>query len=380
MTDWPRLDSTDDVMRRAITIARNGIGAVEPNPAVGAVIVDINLSLLAEGWHERFGGPHAEVNAIRNLEARFPDPSERDEVVRGATLFVTLEPCCHQGQTPPCTQAIIDAGLKRVVYAHGDPSPHVDGGGRLTLHNAGIEVESGLLEDDAAALLAPFLKRVRTGLPWVHAKWAMTLDGRIAARTGASQWISNETSRGIVHALRGRMDAIVVGANTARIDDPLLTARPAGPRTPVRVVVDSRGTLSLASQLVRTAGDAPVLLAVGATHDPNNVERLSECGVEVLNLDDGDGRVDVQGLLLELGRRQMTNVLFEGGGGLHGAVFDQELADEVHVFIAPKIVGGNDAVCAVGGTGLARIPEAVMSGTIEVVDCDGDMYVHGFVR
>lgn len=380
MTHNSQFASPEEVMRHAIEIARRGIGAVEPNPAVGAVVVDSQLANLAEGWHERFGGPHAEVNALRNLEAAIPDSNERMAVVADATLYVTLEPCCHQGQTPPCTQAIIESGLKRVVYAHGDPSPHVDGGGHVLLHEAGIDVSAGLIETEAAALLAPFLKRVRTGMPWVHAKWAMTLDGRIAARTGASQWISNETSRSIVHELRGRMDAIVVGSNTARIDDPLLTARPAGHRTPTRIVIDSSGTLSPECQLVRTVNEAPVLVAVGASPDSRNVELLRNAGVEVVAMDDGNGHVEVRGLLLELGERQMTNVLVEGGGGLLGAIFDQQLADELHVFVAPKIVGGADAYSPVGGTGLDAIPHDGLAGAVEVMDCDGDVYIHGFVR
>lgn len=379
MTRSHQFESPTDVMRHAIELARYGIGSVEPNPAVGAVVVDSELKLLADGWHERFGGHHAEVNALLGLTSQIPDERQRQQAVADATLYVTLEPCCHHGQTPPCTQAITDSGIRRVVYAHGDPSPHVAGGGYALLRDSGIDVSFGLLESEAAALLAPFLKRVKTGLPWVHVKWAMTLDGRIAARTGASKWISNEASRDIVHELRGRMDAIIVGANTATVDDPLLTARPPGPRVPTRIVIDSQASLPLDSQLVRTADEADVIVATGRSPDTGNVAALRHAGVEVLTFA-GAEHVDLPALLRELGERQMTNVLVEGGGGLHGAIFDGQLADEVHVFVAPKIVGGAGAVSPVAGVGLDTIPRDNLRGAVEWVDCDGDLYLHGFIN
>ncbi len=355
-------------MRHALALAADGIGRVEPNPPVGAVLVDENLHLLGEGFHESYGGPHAEVNAIRNA----------GEAARGATLFVTLEPCAHHGKTPPCTQAVIQTGIARVVVAMRDPSPHTDGQGIAELEAAGIPVEVGLLEDEARALTAPFVKRITSGRPWVHLKWAMTLDGRIASRTGHSQWISNDASRRVVHALRGRMDAILIGANTARLDDPLLTARPASLRKPVRVVVDSHATLSLESQLVRTVDQAPLLVACTATAPNENVERLQAAGVDVLSVPSSkDGRIDLDALLCELGNREMMNILIEGGGELAGALFDADAVDELHVFIATKLVGGRDAVSPLGGVGLETIPELaqLQHPTIDILD--GDIYVHG---
>lgn len=222
-----------DVMRRALELARQGEGYVEPNPMVGAVIVDDYLQCLGEGFHRQFGGPHAEVNALREAGAR----------AQGATLYVTLEPCNHHGKTPPCVDAVLQAGLRRVVVGMPDPFAKVNGAGIARLREHGVAVEVGLLEAEVRRLNAPFRKLVETGIPWVHAKWAMTLDGKIAARTGHSQWISGAASRAVVHRLRGRMDAIVIGIGTALADDPLLTARPAGPRVATRVVLDSTARL-----------------------------------------------------------------------------------------------------------------------------------------
>lgn len=368
------------VMQRAIELAARGLGSVEPNPPVGAVIVDENLRLLGEGFHEKFGGPHAEVHAIGQAGPR----------AAGATLYVTLEPCCHQGKTGPCTKAVVDAGLRRVVVAMQDPAPHVSGGGIAALKAAGVEVEVGLLEREARRLTAPFVKLVTTGLPWVHAKWAMTLDGRIATRTGASRWISGEASREIVHRLRGRMDAIVIGSGTAAADDPLLTARPPGPRTATRIVVDSQARLSTESQLVRTVDQAPVLVATLESAPEADVRRLRQAGVEVVALPPAEtehpvrgsqpeleDRPDLAALVRELGRRQMTNVLVEGGGRLLGGFFDRGLIDEAHVFVAPKIVGGEDAVSPVLGAGLDQVLRQPQLDEPQVEIIGGDVYIHG---
>src|SRR5438876_10929485 len=225
-------DSDWHWMRRALELAEGGRGYVEPNPLVGAVLVR-DHQLVGEGWHQRYGEAHAEVHA---LAAAGP-------AARGATLYVTLEPCCHIGKTPPCTEAVMRAGIERVVAAMVDPFPQVAGRGAALLRDAGILVEMGLGEAEARRINAPYLKLLATGRPYVHAKWAMTLDGKIATRTGDSKWISNEASRRIVHTLRGRMDAIIVGIGTVLADDPLLTARPAGQRTAVRVVLDSQGRM-----------------------------------------------------------------------------------------------------------------------------------------
>jgi diaminohydroxyphosphoribosylaminopyrimidine deaminase/5-amino-6-(5-phosphoribosylamino)uracil reductase len=380
--DRMQFGSPEAVMRRAIELARQGEGRVEPNPMVGAVVVDRDLRLLAEGWHEQFGGPHAEVHALRRAGDR----------ARGATLFCTLEPCAHQGKTPPCTEAVLAAGVARVVIGSHDPFPQVNGRGIARLRQAGLQVDTGVLDHDVRQLNAPFRKLIQRGQPWVHAKWAMTLDGRIASRTGASQWISNALSRGRVHDVRGRMDAILVGVGTALADDPLLTARPPGPRTAMRVVVDSQARLPLDSQLVRTAREGRVLVATTEQAPPARRAALAAAGVEVLVLPtesgasepaagrSSGGRVDLPSLLSALGARRMTNVLVEGGGGLLGALHDQRLLDEVHVFIAPRLLGGASALSPVLGWGVEH-PSAGQTLDEPVVEVlDGDVYVRGRVR
>ena len=366
-------------MHRAVELAACGLGFVEPNPQVGAVIVDDCLNLIAEGFHERFGGPHAEVNALRQAGDR----------AAGGTLFVTLEPCRHDGKTPPCTTTLIKAGLRKVVVGMKDPAPHNDGAGIEELRTAGIDVELGLLNAVVARLTATFVKRVTTGHPYVHAKWAMTLDGKIASRTGDSRWISNEASRKIGHTLRGRMDAILIGQGTATADDPLLTARPPGPRTAARIVLDSRATLPLTSKLVLTVDDAPLLVVVSEAAPATDVERLRSVGAEVLTLPsecvaEASGEAscrqqqpDLTSLLDELGRREMTNVLVEGGGRLLGSFFDQDLIDECHVFVAPKLLGGWQAISPIAGLGLQNVPQLpqMIEPDIEIIG--GDVYIHG---
>jgi diaminohydroxyphosphoribosylaminopyrimidine deaminase/5-amino-6-(5-phosphoribosylamino)uracil reductase len=342
--------SDESWMRRALELAARGRGAVEPNPMVGAVAVREGV-IVGEGWHQQFGGPHAEVFALSG-EAR------------GATLYVTLEPCCHQGKTPPCTKAVIAAGISRVVAAMLDPFPKVAGGGFVELRAAGIAVENGVCEAEARELNAPYLTLLEKGRPWVIAKWAMTLDGRIATRTGDSKWISNEGSRRKVHELRGRVDAIVVGSGTALADDPALTARPPGPRVATRVVLDRRGRLPLTSQLVRTAREVPTLVVTEC-----DGAAFREAGCEVLN-------ADLSGLMGELGRRRCTNVLVEGGAGVLGAFFDAGLVDEVEAFVAPVVIGGESARSPVGGAGVEKIGEGRrLDARVEVVE--GDVWVRG---
>ena len=235
-------------------------------------LVARGAEIVGEGWHRRFGQAHAEIEALRIAGAR----------ARDATLYVTLEPCCHEGKTPPCTRAVLAAGVARVVAAMADPFPKVAGGGLAKIRAAGVEVECGVLEDEARRLNAPYLKLLSTGRPWIIAKWAMTLDGKIAARTGDSRWISSRASRELVHQLRGRMDAIIVGRGTAEADDPQLTARPPGARTAARVVVDTRASLSLQSRFARTARETPVLVAVGPEAAHIQRDALQAAGCEIL--------------------------------------------------------------------------------------------------
>ncbi|MBI1903607.1 MAG: bifunctional diaminohydroxyphosphoribosylaminopyrimidine deaminase/5-amino-6-(5-phosphoribosylamino)uracil reductase RibD [Planctomycetia bacterium] len=355
-------------MAHALRLAARGQGSVEPNPMVGAIVAH-GAEIVGEGWHRRFGGDHAEIEALKVAGPR----------AKAATLYVTLEPCCHQGKTPPCTRAILAAGASRLVVARQDPYPPVAGKGIAELRAAGIVVDVGVLEAEAGDLLAPYLKLVQSGRPWVIAKWAMTLDGKLAARTGDSRWISGEESRAMAHALRGRVDAVIVGSRTAAADDPLLTARPPGPRTPLRIVVDSRASLATGSQLARTAREVPVLVAVGPDAAAGDRSRLQAAGCEVLSCGAREPARRIDQLLDHLGARHLTNVLVEGGGTLLGAFFDGGHVDEVHVFVAPRILGGAGAV-SVGGRGSVEIAQALALGNVSWQRTGDDLYLHGRVH
>jgi diaminohydroxyphosphoribosylaminopyrimidine deaminase/5-amino-6-(5-phosphoribosylamino)uracil reductase len=358
------VDNLERWMRHALTLAEKGRGLVEPNPMVGAVVLNSAGELVGEGYHQKFGEAHAEVFAL----------AAAGERARGGTLIVTLEPCCHHGKTPPCTDAVLKAGIARVVVAMADPFPKVAGGGLTILRAAGVEVQVGLCAAEALELNAPYLKVLRTGRPWVHAKWAMTLDGKIATHTGDSKWISGEESRRRVHELRGRMDAIVVGGGTVFADDPLLTARPPGARVAVRVVVTTSGNLPEQCRLRSTARDVPMIVYTM----PAGVSKLAGWaadGAEVVAFRAGASTLDA--VLADLGQRRFTNVLIEGGAGVFGSLLDERLADEFHIFIAPKLVGGA-ALSPIAGNGVARMADALALERITFEQSGEDVYVHGF--
>jgi diaminohydroxyphosphoribosylaminopyrimidine deaminase / 5-amino-6-(5-phosphoribosylamino)uracil reductase len=359
-----------DYMRRALELAERGRGWVEPNPLVGAVVVR-DGRVVGEGWHEKFGQAHAEVNALR----------QAGEAARESTLYVTLEPCCHFGKTPPCTEAVIGAGIRRVVASMLDPFPQVAGQGVSRLREAGIDIEVGVGEvgDSAARRLnAPYLKRLRTGRPWVHAKWAMTLDGKIATRTGQSRWITGEAARARVHELRGRMDAILIGRGTLVADDPLLTARPPGPRTAARIVLTATADrIPDSCRMLETVKSAPVLVVTRDT----SIERLAGWrarGAEVIGLSATvEGNLDIKSVLTELGRRGMSNVLVEGGADTLGRFRDAGEIDEVHAFVAPRVFGGSAAPSPVGGHGIAALNEAWNLTDWQVERLGDDLMVRG---
>jgi len=353
-------------MRRALELAASGRGYVEPNPMVGCVIVR-DGAIVGEGFHGRFGGPHAEVAALRSLA----DPA----LARGATAYVTLEPCCHTGKTPPCSDALIAAGVARVVVALQDPFPRVSGGGLAQLRAAGIAVEVGVLQNEAEQLSAAYLKRLRSGRPWVIAKWAMTLDGRIATKTGDSQWISGEVSRGEVHRLRGLVDGVVVGAGTVAADDPVLTARPPGPRTATRIVVAGNRLPSLDSRLIRTLDEAPLLIVTPSTISQAAIEPLAAAGAKILVCNTADPVDMIAELLDELGRRQMTRLLVEGGGGLLGSFLSAGEIDEIHAYVAPKAVGGSTARGPVEGLGFVRLIDSPQFELASVTQLDDDIRI-----
>jgi diaminohydroxyphosphoribosylaminopyrimidine deaminase/5-amino-6-(5-phosphoribosylamino)uracil reductase len=340
----PKREDDSRFMRRALALAARGRGRVEPNPMVGAVILK-NGRIIGEGYHRRFGGPHAEVEALRRCTVN----------PRGATCYVTLEPCCHHGKTPPCTDAIIAAGVARVVAAVRDPNPLVAGGGVRRLRAAGVRVEVGLLQEQARALNAPFFKLQATGLPWVILKWAQSIDGKIATRRGESQWITSPPARRAAHALRGRVDANIVGVNTVFADDPMLTCRLARPlRIATRVILDRRLRTPPDCKLVRTARRAPTLIVTGQVSAARR-RPFEGAGCEVLVLPNPQRRDALRRLLRALGRRGFTNVMVEGGGKVLGAFVDQRLADEAVIFVAPRLIGGSAAPGPLGGVG----PEAM---------------------
>ena len=357
-------------MARALELAERGQGSVEPNPMVGCVLVR-DGQIVGEGWHEKYGEAHAEINAIKQAQ----------DLARDTTAFVTLEPCCHQGKTPPCTQALKLVGVKRVVAAMEDPFPSVDGGGIDELRKASIECRIGVLEGRARELNAPYLKRLLVGRPWVIAKWAQSQDSRMSTAPGESKWISNETSREIAQQLRGRVDAIVVGSGTVKADDPLLTARPNDPadvkRVATRVVADSLATLLLDSQLVKTARDAPVLVAVSAAADLEKCRQLVAAGVDVWPCAGRTHAERFESLLDELGRRKMTNVLVEGGNRLLRTLFDAHLVDEVHSFVAPRKIGDVGLPGPIGDVATANIQKTLRLKNAVSVDLDGDTYIFG---
>lgn len=329
----------DQYMRLALDLARRGIGSVEPNPAVGCVILQ-NKTIIGKGWHERFGGPHAEINALSDCWKHGYNPA-------GATLYVTLEPCKHFGKTPPCTEAIVMAGIRKVVFAVSDPF-EVSGGGSELLRQAGIEIISGVCRSEAELLMAPFFKHAHTGLPWVVLKWAQSIDGKLTWKNPPAEgnWISNEQSRRDVHQLRKRVQGILTGINTVLSDNPRLTVRldtePIS-RPPVRIIMDSHLRMPWDSHLI-TIPDAPTLL-VTTTHTAQTefaqVERFKTAGVEVLGVSEKENRCDLSETLSVLGRRGFQQILVEAGPTLITAFLRENMADEVRIYMAPLILGSS---------------------------------------
>ena len=368
-----------EYMQRAMELAENGRGFVNPNPLVGAVIVK-DGRVIGEGWHRKYGCLHAEREA---LAACTEDPA-------GSTMYVTLEPCCHHGKQPPCTEAVIAAGISRVVAGLPDPNPLVAGKGIAMLREHGIEVECGLLEADLRYQNRVFLKYITTGRPWVTMKWAMTLDGRIAASTGDSRWVSSEESRRYAHQLRAWNMAIMAGIGTVRVDDPLLNCRIDGMRSPVRVIADSYASVSLSSQVVRTAHQYRTVVAYSGTPDPSRLAALADAGVEILQVDSGQAgdctqqraadvrKVDMDVLLSCLGKMGMDSVLVEGGAELDWSIVEAGLVDEVYCFIAPKVIGGGTAKGPVGGAGFPKMADAFPLEIESVTRSGPDILVHAF--
>lgn len=336
------------LMRMALRLARRGEGRVSPNPMVGAVVAR-DGRVVGTGYHVRFGGPHAELVALQ----------EAGERARGADLYVNLEPCCHHGKQPPCVEAIVAARVRRVVVGSIDRNPQVSGKGIEALRQAGIQVDVGLLGRECERLNAPFFKWVTSGLPHVTLKLAATLDGYLADRYGESRWISCESSRRLVHRHRGVSDAVMVGAGTAAMDDPLLLPTLVRPRrVPLRVVADEACGLSVDSRLVRSLDQGPVLLFTTKAAHPHQVEAIRRAGVEVVETASDDGLVALRELLRELGRRQVVNLLVEGGSRLAASFLAQGLVDRFELFVASKVLGDRQAVPMFADLGIHTLADA----------------------
>jgi diaminohydroxyphosphoribosylaminopyrimidine deaminase/5-amino-6-(5-phosphoribosylamino)uracil reductase len=330
-------------MRLALELAALGEGDVHPNPLVGAVVVSQDR-VVGRGYHRRFGGPHAEIFAL----------DEAGNAASDATLYVTLEPCCHHGKTPPCTDRIIAAGVRRVVIAARDPNPEIDGGGIACLRGAGIEVIEGILSDEAERQNEIFFTFVRRRRPFVQLKLAVSLDGRIATKTGDSRWISSEASRTEGHRLRRKFMSVLVGVQTVLSDDPLLTVRHVVGPNPVPVVLDRRGRCPPTARLL---GEHPSPIVATATADVE--QKLCSGGARIWRLSDGAGGIDLRRLLADLAESGIDSVLIEGGGETAAAFLNAGLVDKVSLFIAPILIGGRGAVPAFGGTGAERVSDAL---------------------
>ena len=358
-------------MRRALELAARGIGQVSPSPLVGCVIVAADgKEIVGEGFYIYEQVKHAEVIALE----------QAGESARTGTAYVSLEPHAHHGRTPPCTDALIRARVKRVVAPIEDPNPLVSGRGFQHLREAGIEVETGLLADEAAKLNETYIHFMLHARPFVHLKLACSVDGKIATRTGDARWITNEKSRTRVHELRHHYDAILVGAGTIAKDDPLLTDRSGHPRRRplVRVVLDSQLRLSPYSQLAQTANDAPVLIFAREDVDVARVAELQARGVEVLRT--ASGGHDLKAVLEELGRRSLQSVFVEGGAQVAGAFLDARLVDKASFFVAPIIIGGNDAPSAIGGAGAQSLSDAFKLRNAFVTRHDDDIEITGYLK
>ncbi|MBI3783632.1 MAG: bifunctional diaminohydroxyphosphoribosylaminopyrimidine deaminase/5-amino-6-(5-phosphoribosylamino)uracil reductase RibD [Deltaproteobacteria bacterium] len=356
-------DNDSRFMRQAIALGRRGLGRTSPNPPVGAVIVRDGM-VIGRGYHHGAGLPHAEVEALRDAGKR----------ARGATLYVTLEPCAHHGRTPPCTEAVIAAGIRRVVVGTRDPNPKVPGNGINLLKAAGIEVACGVEQTACDQLIAAFRKHVVEGLPLVTLKLAATLDGRIATASGDSKWITNPTSRRQAHRLRSEHDAILVGTETILHDDPQLTCRLRGGRNPLRVILDGRLRIPLEAQVVTSARQTPTLVLTARSASSDKAKRLSALGVEVISMPSKDGKIRLRRAMRRLGKRNVASVLIEGGATVATAALREGIVDRLRLFFAPKLIGG-DGRPLVGPLGVRRLRQALQLGRLQVKQFAGDLFV-----
>ncbi|MDI9476850.1 MAG: bifunctional diaminohydroxyphosphoribosylaminopyrimidine deaminase/5-amino-6-(5-phosphoribosylamino)uracil reductase RibD [Natronincolaceae bacterium] len=358
-------------MNRALALAELGAGYVNPNPLVGAVIVKDN-KIIGNGYHAKYGEAHAEINAFNNAT----------EPVAGATMYVTLEPCSHFGKTPPCVEAIINRGIKKVVVAVEDPNPLVAGRGIKILRENGIEVTTGVLEKEAKKLNEIFIKFITTGLPFCSLKTAMTLDGKIAAHTGDSRWITSDKSREYVHKLRHKYSSIMVGIGTVLADDPLLTTRLENMdgKNPIRIVVDTKGSIPLDAKVLQCDENTKTLVATTEAIGEEKIRSIQETGVEVIVTPSKDDKVDLLYLMKVLGERKIDSVLLEGGSNLNYSALQEDIVDKVVSFIAPKIIGGNSSKTPVGGEGIPYMKDAISLKNINIYRFGDDVMIEAYTR
>jgi len=356
-------------MKEALDLAAKARGRTSPNPLVGALVVK-DGQIIGRGYHQKAGGPHAEVFALE----------EAGEKARGATLYVTLEPCSHHGRTPPCTEKVVAAGIKKVVVAMVDPNPKVAGRGLEQLKAAGVEVEVGLGEAEAKHLNEVFLKYITTGRPFIILKTGMSLDGKIATRSGDSRWITSEESRAYVHQIRDQVDAIMVGIGTILKDDPQLTTRlPNGQgKDPIRVIVDSSAQIPLSCKVLTQDSPAQTIIATTTKASPEKVDLLAAKGVRVLVIEEKNGHVSMHKLMEELGKLEISSLLVEGGSSINGAVIRDKLVDKVFFFIAPQIIGGESAPSPIGGIGVETIKEVVKLKDYQMRCIGPDFLIEGY--
>ena len=361
-----------EFMAEALDLALGGLESVSPNPLVGAVVVR-GGRVIGRGFHRGFGRPHAEREAL-----------ETAGNARGADLYVTLEPCAHHGKTPPCCEAVLEAGIKRVFFSASDPNPETRGKGPRLLRKAGVEVRGGLLRKEALSQNAPYFFWRDNGRPWVVLKWAMSLDGKIATAGGESQWITGAKARARGHSLRRRVDAVMVGTETILADDPLLTPRPAGGRTPLRVILDRRGRLPMKLKLLshpRVAGRGRRLyVSVSGANSARRLGELERRGVETLLLPSTAASLDLGLLLAELSKLEISQVLVEGGARLAGAFLRDALVQEIAAFVAPKIIGGEGALSPVGGEGFRKLAESLSLSDLRHEALGADLFLSAKIR
>jgi diaminohydroxyphosphoribosylaminopyrimidine deaminase/5-amino-6-(5-phosphoribosylamino)uracil reductase len=360
-----------DYMAQALSLARLALGQVSPNPAVGALIVSKKGNVIGQGYTQPPGSDHAEIVALK----------EAGEQARGSSMYVTLEPCCHQGRTPPCTRAIIASGIREVHISTLDNNPMISGRGKKELEEAGIIVHLGEHEVEAKTMNEAYAKYISRGIPFVTAKFAMSLDGKIATRTGNSRWITEEAARKQANYLRYINDAVMVGVNTIIIDDPRLTVRcndrgGTAKKQPLRVIADSKGRTPLKARVFAEPGRTLVILS--SPTPPEKRAALIQAGAEILELPSKDGQPDIEAIIKTLGEKGTTSILIEGGGILLGSLFDYGLVDKVIAFIAPIIIGGKEAVTAVAGRGIDKMADAVRLNDVSVERIGRDLMVCGY--